>query len=83
MEKLQGDGFDSQDVVEFLVAPVLYDDNVYKRDEPRKLNQVKTKVDSEPHLDELDDIHYYRVDITKEYGEKETLHVYALNERDA
>lgn len=53
MEKLQGDGFDSQDVVEFLVAPVLYDDNVYKRDESRKLNQVKTKVDSEPHLDEL------------------------------
>ena len=31
----------------------------------------------------FDDIHHYRIDITTEYGERETLRVSALNERDA
>ena len=31
----------------------------------------------------FDDIHHYRIDITTEYGEKETLRICALDERDA
>lgn len=53
IEKLKEEGFNSQDVVEILVAPLLQDDNVYKGEKLRKLNQIKIPIDPEPPLEEM------------------------------
>lgn len=50
---MKEEGFDSQDVVEVLVAPLLQDDNVYNGEKLRKLNQIKIPIDPEPPLDKL------------------------------
>ncbi|MGM9752994.1 MAG: hypothetical protein ACI3ZK_02945 [Candidatus Cryptobacteroides sp.] len=53
VERLEKEGFDSQDVEEVLVAPNLSPENVYKGEELRKLNTIDIPLDPEPPLDEL------------------------------
>ena len=53
VDKLEKEGFDSQDVEEVLVAPNLNPENIYKGEQLRKLNTIDIQLDSEPPLDEL------------------------------
>lgn len=53
IEKLKTEGFDSLDVVEVLVAPLLQDENIYKGEKLRKLNQIKIHIEPEPPLEEM------------------------------
>lgn len=53
IEKLKNEGFDSQDVVEILIAPFIQVENVYNGDKPRKLNQMMIEIEPEPPFEEI------------------------------
>ena len=53
IEKLESEGFDSQDVTEILVAPQLAPSNMYGVKEKRKINTIEIPLDSEPPIDEI------------------------------
>lgn len=53
IEKLKIEGFNSKDVVEVLVAPLLHDENVYKGNKLRKLNQIKIQINPETPINEM------------------------------
>ena len=48
IDSLRKDGFDSSDVVELMIAPLLYPQNTYESKEKRTLHQTKLYIDSMP-----------------------------------
>lgn len=50
-DRLGTEGFDSKDVIEVLVAPLLQKENVYNGDKPRKLNQLRIEIIPQPPLE--------------------------------
>lgn len=53
VDKLKTEGFDSKDVVDILIAPQLYPENVYREDSQRKLNQIEIPLYPQPPIEEL------------------------------